>query len=117
MSIWEWLFVGTGMGLLAFLAVALVLLVYALERVKDVGVAICERADAWGEKRIRLERAEAAVMALEGVQRYTIATGVDGGTMTPYPDKHSEYVKLNEAKAAAQAELDEAVSLLGKEGE
>ena len=47
MSIWEWLFVGTGMGLLAFLAVSVVVLVYALERVKDVGTALCERADAW----------------------------------------------------------------------
>ena len=47
MSIWEWLFVGTGMGLLAFLAVSTVVLIYALERVKDVGVALCERADAW----------------------------------------------------------------------
>ena len=47
MSIWEWLFVGTGMGLLAFLAVMITILVYALERVKDVGVALCERADAW----------------------------------------------------------------------
>ena len=47
MSIWEWLFVGTGMGLLAFLAVVGVTLIYALERVKDVGVALCERADAW----------------------------------------------------------------------
>ena len=49
MSIWEWLFVGTGMGLLAFLAVSTVVLIYALERVKDVGVALCERADAWAE--------------------------------------------------------------------
>ena len=40
MSIWEWLFVGTGMGLLAFLAVALVLLVYQLQNV-------IERMDAW----------------------------------------------------------------------
>ena len=49
MSLWEWLLAIGVMGLLAFLAVALVLLVYQLERVKDVGTALCERADAWAE--------------------------------------------------------------------
>ena len=47
MSIWEWLFVGTGMGLLAFLAVSTVVLIYALERVKDVGEALIIRMDCW----------------------------------------------------------------------
>ena len=47
MSLWEWLLAIGVMGLLAFLAVMITILVYALERVKDVGVALCERADAW----------------------------------------------------------------------
>ena len=47
MNMWEWLLAIGVMGLLAFLAVVGVTLIYALERVKDVGTALCERADAW----------------------------------------------------------------------
>ena len=47
MSAWEWLAV-VGIGvLLMFLVINLTILIYALERVRDVGVALCERADAW----------------------------------------------------------------------
>ena len=47
MSIWEWLFVGTGMGLLAFLAVMIAILVYALQNATDLAVALMARLDAW----------------------------------------------------------------------
>ena len=47
MNMWEWLLAIGVMGLLAFLAVIGVVLIYALERVKDVGEALIIRMDCW----------------------------------------------------------------------